>query len=169
MDVLRLAGVPGQRDGCAPKPVRERDRNHLVCGRGPSDAHQIKFAEQRAMGRKVSDKFTVPVCRLHHRELHRRGDERAWWQTQGIDPLPIAAAFWVRTHAVGSAAADVAGEMNEPTSLDGEQLTNEFATPSNVKMTKRSQLFARRWDESTCGNTHSVCRFRRCDSSGSKR
>jgi hypothetical protein len=56
------------------KPARERDRNHLrfvasqpclVCGRGPSDAHHIKFAEQRAMGRKVSDKFTVPICRLH--------------------------------------------------------------------------------------------------------
>ena len=70
------------------KPVRERDRNHLrfvasqpclLCGRTPSDAHHIKYAEARAMGRKVSDKFTVPVCRLHHRKLHRRGDERAWW------------------------------------------------------------------------------------------
>jgi len=68
------------------KPVRERDRDHLrfvaaqpclVCGRTPSDAHHIKFAEQRAMGRKVSDKFAVPICRLHHRELHRRGNERA--------------------------------------------------------------------------------------------
>jgi hypothetical protein len=74
------------------KPVRERDHDHLkfvtsqpclVCGRTPSDAHHIKFAEQRVMGRKVSDKFAVPICRLHHRELHRRGNERAWWQTQG--------------------------------------------------------------------------------------
>jgi hypothetical protein len=82
------------------KPVRERDRDHLrfvasqpclVCGRTPSDAHHIKFAEQRAMGRKVSDKFTVPICRLHHRELHRRGNERVWWQKQGIDPMVIAA------------------------------------------------------------------------------
>ncbi len=85
------------------KPVRDRDRNHLrfvaaqpclVCGRGPSDAHHIKFAEQQAMGRKVSDRFTIPVCRLHHRELHRRGDERTWWEKQAIDPLPIAAALW---------------------------------------------------------------------------
>jgi ERF superfamily protein len=68
------------------KPVRERDRDHLrfvasqpclICGRAPSDAHHIKFAEQGAMGRKVSDRFTVPICRLHHRELHRRGNERA--------------------------------------------------------------------------------------------
>ena len=96
------------------KPVRERDREHLkfvasqpclVCGRTPSDAHHIKFAEQRAMGRKVSDRFTVPVCRLHHRELHRRGNERAWWESQGIDPLAIAATLWGRTHAVAPAVA----------------------------------------------------------------
>jgi hypothetical protein len=108
-------GRTGERVLAIGKPVRERDRNHLrfvasqpclVCGRGPSDAHHLRFAEQRAMGRKVSDKFTVPVCRLHHRELHRRGNERAWWGTQGIDPLPIAAALWQRTHAVDSAAAD---------------------------------------------------------------
>jgi hypothetical protein len=90
------------------KPVRERDRDHLrflaaqpclVCGRTPSDPHHIKFAEHRAMGRRVSDRFTVPICRLHHRELHRRGDERAWWQKQGIDPLAVAASLWAKTHA----------------------------------------------------------------------
>jgi len=90
------------------KPVRERDRDHLrfvaaqpclVCGRTPSDPHHIKFAGQRAMGRRVSDRFTVPICRLHHRELHRRGNERAWWQKQGIDPLGIAASLWAKTHA----------------------------------------------------------------------
>jgi hypothetical protein len=88
------------------KPVRERDRNHLrfvasqpclLCGRTPSDAHHVKFAEQRAMGRKVSDGFTVPVCRLHHRELHKRGDEHAWWNAQGIDPLVVAANLWKTT------------------------------------------------------------------------
>jgi hypothetical protein len=77
----------------------------LVCGRTPSDAHHIKFAEQRAMGRKASDKFTVPICRLHHRELHRRGNERAWWQSQGLDPLAVAATLWARTHAVEVAIA----------------------------------------------------------------
>jgi hypothetical protein len=103
------------------KPVRERDRNHLrfvaaqpclICGRAPSDPHHIKFAEQRAMGRKVCDRFTVPICRLHHRELHRRGNEHAWWQRQGIDPLGVAATLWARTHAVEQTAADVVGEAN---------------------------------------------------------
>jgi hypothetical protein len=104
------------------KPVRERDRDHLrfvaaqpclVCGRTPSDPHHIKFAEQRAMGRKVSDRSTVPICRLHHRELHRRGNERNWWQDLGIDPLAVAATLWARTHAVTIAEATVAGEEDQ--------------------------------------------------------
>jgi hypothetical protein len=108
------------------KPLRERDRDRdhlrfvasqpcLVCGRTPSDAHHIKFAEPRAMGRKVSDKFTVPICRLHHRELHRRGNERAWWQKHGIDPLPVAASFWEKTHAVASTSAENARDADEST------------------------------------------------------
>ena len=101
------------------KPVRERDREHLkfvasqpclVCGRTPSDAHHIKFAEARAMGRKVSDRFTVPICRLHHRELHRRGNERAWWASQGIDPLVISAMLWSKTHTAAAAQADIVGD-----------------------------------------------------------
>ncbi len=88
------------------KPVRERDREHLrfvasqpclICGRTPSDAHHLKFAEQRAMSRKVSDKFTVPICRLHHRQLHREGDERAWWANHSIEPLATAASLWGQT------------------------------------------------------------------------
>jgi ERF superfamily len=114
------------------KPVRERDRDHLrfvasqaclVCGRAPSDAHHIKFAEQRAMGRKVSDRFTVPICRLHHRELHRRGNERVWWHTRGIDPLAIAARLWALTHAAETIDA---GTEDDPSksrmSLDGQHL-----------------------------------------------
>ena len=116
------------------KPVRDRDREHLkfvaaqpclVCGRTPSDPHHIKFAEQRAMGRKVSDRFTVPICRLHHRDLHRRGNERAWWQSQGIDPLPVAANLWAKTHAFASAAANIDGaEGAEITEINGRHLAN---------------------------------------------
>ena len=115
------------------KPVRERDRHHLwfvasqpclVCGRTPSDAHHLKFAEQRAMGRKVSDKFTVPICRLHHRELHRRGNERIWWESQGIDPLPVAASLWVRSHAVDAPDAELAADMNGPAKRNDKYLVN---------------------------------------------
>ena len=91
------------------------------------------------MARKVSDRFTVPICRLHHRELHRRGDERAWWQIQGIDPVAIAASLWDKTHAA-SPIASLAGDLNRP--------INEchFGTPPGVKMTKRSHFGRRHSD-----------------------
>ena len=52
----------------------------LICGRRPSDAHHLRFAQHSALGRKVSDKFIVPLCRGHHREVHRSGDEAGWWK-----------------------------------------------------------------------------------------
>jgi hypothetical protein len=41
--------------------------------------------QPRALGRKASDEFAVPLCRSHHRAVYRAGDERAWWQTAGVD------------------------------------------------------------------------------------
>ena len=85
------------------------------------------------MGRKGSDKFTVPICRLHHRELHRRGNERAWWQTQGIDPLPIAASLWERSHAVASAATEDAGDMDRPIKVNGRYVADRPGAPGPTK------------------------------------
>jgi hypothetical protein len=99
------------------KPVRMRDRDHLrfvttqpclACGRSPSDPHHLRFAQQRALGRKVSDEFTVPLCRLHHRELHQRGDELTWWQHLNVDPLDTAQRLWRATHRGSEAQASVA-------------------------------------------------------------
>jgi hypothetical protein len=129
------------------KPVRERDRDHLrfvasqpcvVCGRAPSDPHHIKFAEQRAMGRKVSDRFTVPICRLHHRQLHRRGNERAWWQREGIDPLAIAASLWAATHAAEPAAADVVGEADRAR-FNGNEASVDWPQSSETSAIPRSE------------------------------
>jgi hypothetical protein len=92
------------------KTVRMRDKDHrkfvlrqpcLVCGRVPSDPHHLTFTQPRALGRRVSDEFIVPVCRLHHGELHRSGDEVAWWQGFNIDPLPVALRLWQHTRADG--------------------------------------------------------------------
>ena len=93
------------------KTIRLRDREHckfvasepcIVCGRTPSEAHHIRFAQPRALGRKVSDEYTVPVCHLHHRELHSYGDEASWWAGVGIDPLPIALELWRRSRSLWS-------------------------------------------------------------------
>ena len=96
-----------------PEPRRFRDKEHvkfvanqpcLICGRRPSDAHHLRFAQHRALGRKVSDEFTVPLCRGHHREVHRSGDEVAWWSRAGIDPLGAARTLWTQTHPLRSVA-----------------------------------------------------------------
>jgi len=90
-----------------PEPRRIRDRDHvrfvanepcLICGRQPSDAHHVRFAQSRALGRKVSDQFTVPLCRGHHREVHRCGDEPVWWLKVRINPMVKARALWLETH-----------------------------------------------------------------------
>jgi hypothetical protein len=49
----------------------------------------------------LSDEFIVPVCRIHHRELHRSGNEAAWWQKLNIDPIPIALGLWQQTRTDG--------------------------------------------------------------------
>jgi hypothetical protein len=69
----------------------------LVCGKQPSDAHHLRFAQPRALGRKVSDEFTVPLCRAHHRELHRHGDELKWWDNIKIDAMAAAGRLWRQT------------------------------------------------------------------------
>jgi ERF superfamily len=107
-------GSGNGRGRIAAKTIRLRDKDHrkfvssqpcLVCGRSPADAHHLRFAQPRALGRKVSDEFTVPVCRVHHRELHRHGDEAAWWQKTKIDPLPIARRLWQHLRPNGTALA----------------------------------------------------------------
>ena len=89
-------------------PRRLRDKGHLrfvashpclVCGRQPADAHHIQFAQPRALGLKVSDEFTVPLCRLHHRELHQAGNEVAWWDKLNLRPLEVAERLWTESRS----------------------------------------------------------------------
>ena len=111
-----LAASPARRRRVAAKTIRLRDKEHckfvatqpcVVCGRTPCEAHHIRFAQPRALGHKVSDEYTVPVCRLHHRELHRYGDEASWWAGVNVDPLPIALELWRRSRPSGAHAITV--------------------------------------------------------------
>ena len=98
------AGTPAAGSYLIPKEKRIRDPEHLafvasqpclICGRRPAQAHHLRFAQPRAMAMKVSDEFTVPLCNTHHDQLHRSGDERAFWAHHGIrDPLKYAARLW---------------------------------------------------------------------------
>ncbi len=106
-----------------PKEKRVRNKAHLafvasqpclVCGRRPAQAHHIRFAQPRALGLKVSDEFTVPLCNGHHDSVHNTGDERAWWARHGIlAPLQIANRLW-------AASRDKTGE-GTPTVANGEE------------------------------------------------
>ena len=93
------------------EPRRLRDKAHLkfvasqaclICGREPSDPHHLGFAQPRALGRKVSDEYVVPLCRTHHREVHRSGKEINWWKKYGLEPLTVASALWARTRLPGA-------------------------------------------------------------------
>jgi hypothetical protein len=97
------------------EPRRYRDRAHLqfvaaqpclVCGRRPSDPHHLRFMQPRALGRRVSDEFAVPLCRTHHRTLHQRGDEVAWWLSVGLERVDVAQRLWHQTRVYGVAARE---------------------------------------------------------------
>jgi Rad52/22 family double-strand break repair protein len=98
------------------EPKRLRDKTHLkfvasqpclICGRQPCDPHHLRFAQPRGIGLKVSDEFTVPLCRGHHRQLHQNSHEEAWWADRKINALEIAKTLWDQMHPK-SAAFDAA-------------------------------------------------------------
>jgi hypothetical protein len=115
-------------------PRRYRNKDHLrfvtrqpclLCGRRPSDAHHIRFVQPRALGRKASDEFTVPLCRSHHRSVHRVGDEQVWWLLAGIDPVEVARKLWNQTRtaegriepeppSIPATTSDLAKEPSRP-------------------------------------------------------
>ena len=105
-----------------PKTVRHRNKEHLkfvgtqpclICAKQPSDPHHVRFAQPRALGRKVSDEYTVPLCRSHHREVHRAAKELAWWQSRGIAPLAVAETLWQKSQS-GQALNEPLPPLTQP-------------------------------------------------------
>ena len=130
-----------------PVPRRLRDKTHLrfvaqqrclVCGRQPCDAHHLRFAQSRGLGLKVSDEFTVPLCRGHHRELHQAGKEVDWWTRTGIEPIEVARRLWLETHPLAMSARDgAAPEAGAAIHEDGAAAIPKRPT---MEITKRTQL-----------------------------
>ena len=142
-----------------PEPRRVRDRDHirsiiqkpcLVCGRRPSDPHHLRFAQSRALSSKVSDQFTVPLCRGHHRELHRCGDEAAWWRRQKIDALGVARLLWLESHPL---AEDHEVNSTDIVDITGDP-TGSLAQRSSVGVWclsgARDLLVHLRWRNAKC-------------------
>ena len=114
--------APAQRLPSRPPatlPRRLRDKDHLrfvaskpclICDRKPSHAHHIRHAQPRALARKVSDEWTVPVCFTHHRALHSAGSEKDWWQSQRIEPLEVAQQLWAESRLGADPEPDIGNE-----------------------------------------------------------
>jgi hypothetical protein len=114
---------------------RLRDKAHLmfvatqpcvICGRQPSQAHHLTFCQKRGLSLKVSDEFTVPLCALHHDGLHRGGPERAWWQTKGIDPEPIASELWGKSRVPSRLGMEPAASLQTAPSAISHSSTTEI-------------------------------------------
>jgi hypothetical protein len=137
-------------------PRRYRNREHLryvmqqpclVCARKPSDPHHLGFTQPRALGRKVSDEFAVPLCRGHHRAVHRSGDERAWWRQAGIDPIKVARKLWKETRGIGHRRSPraafprprAAATTSEPTPKD-EEISATATTQEETPLPESSRL-----------------------------
>ena len=104
------------------EPKRIRSKEHLrfvaqqsclICGRLPSHAHHVRYAQSRGLGLKVSDEFTVPLCATHHAENHATGDELRWWQDHKTDPLAVADRLWRQTHPVKHSIPLTAPSMSQ--------------------------------------------------------
>jgi DNA recombination protein Rad52 len=107
------------------EPKRLREPEHLqyvasqpciICGRAPSQAHHLTFTQPHALGRKVSDEFTIPLCNIHHRELHDHGNEHSWWHEKKINPLPRAGDLWAESHGWPAKAAAASADLSSETS-----------------------------------------------------
>jgi hypothetical protein len=133
--VLSISEVRRYRNKAHLKFVASRPC--LVCERKPSDPHHLRFAQVRALGRKVSDEFTVPLCRTHHRELHRARNEAGWWAKLGIDAIAIARKLWNETRSAGfpapsanvQPAAAGAPSASAVTKVRAGRRTRKEATP----------------------------------------
>jgi len=114
-------------------PRRYRNPEHLryvaqqaclICGRKQSDPHHLRYLQPRALGRKASDEFAVPLCRSHHRAVHRAGDEQAWWKAAGIDPVKVARQLWRQTRLDDP-------QEHQPAGLAARRQTRSIASASD--------------------------------------
>jgi hypothetical protein len=110
------------------EPFRKRNKAHLsflrgqpclICKQVPSDPHHLKFSQPKALGRKVSDEFTVPLCRTHHQDLHRHGNEKAWWANMQIAPMPIAKRLWDASQSGGQEGTPILPNPSHTSTPEG--------------------------------------------------
>jgi hypothetical protein len=101
----RVCSQSVNRGGIATKPISSSSPRKPAWSAVGNLGYHLGFAQPRALSRKVSVEFAVPLCRTHHREVHRCGNEIGWWNNFGLDPLTLAAALWAQTRPLVRARA----------------------------------------------------------------
>jgi hypothetical protein len=94
--------------------------------------------QPRALGRRVSDEFAVPLCRTHHRALHRSGDEAAWWTSTDLDPVSIAQRLWQHTRLNGVTIQQHIDPLLETSSVQDGDRANPSTPPIDPKVSDRT-------------------------------
>jgi hypothetical protein len=61
----------------------------------------LTIAQPKARGLKAGDQCVVPLCEAHHRALHERGNEWAWWALHALKPGEVAEWLWAQSCAAG--------------------------------------------------------------------
>jgi hypothetical protein len=150
------SGDVDQRDGINKSmlilatPRRYRNPEHLryvaqqaclICGRKQSDPHHLRYLQPRALGRKASDEFAVPLCRSHHRAVHRASDELAWWKAAGIDPVKVARKLWRQTRLNDRQDHDPSGLAARP------QARSITSAPDGTRESRSDQVAIDRADD----------------------
>jgi hypothetical protein len=111
----------------------------LVCGRSPSHAHRIRYAQPRGLGLKLSDEFTVPLCAIHHHQIHTTGKEREWWEECNVDSLAVAHRLWQESRERSPASLQLA-EPSEPKSEPVGSATTSPAAANSATTNSNSEM-----------------------------
>jgi hypothetical protein len=143
-----IRGVPHKIDKSVltfGEPKRIRCKEHLrfvgsqpclICGRSPSHAHHVRYAQSRGLSLKGSDEFTVPLCAIHHNHIHTTGKEREWWQERNIDPLKVASELWQRSRerdpAANEAALSESADIPSDQPGESDNLTTQLDTATAI-------------------------------------
>lgn len=74
----------------------------MVCNLpGPNDPHHVRVRGNAGVGQKPSDFFTIPLCRVHHDEIHKHGSTTFEQKYQVSLPFLVMMVLqeWVKENA----------------------------------------------------------------------
>jgi hypothetical protein len=123
---FRIAHNPDQSLAKGPPPVKSKgylvwlhELPCLITGRRPVEAAHVNYASQgvgafgRGKSQKASDRWAVPLHPDTHRAQHDFGDERRWWELQGINPHLAGLVLWGLWKERGNEATEAAERLIE--------------------------------------------------------